>query len=126
MADSYALPDRLPARLPARHPDLEVAAFPSAIVVFDVRNRMAHELVGTPAAVFDACSERVETSSVIVELVAGGVGDPVEARALVASVLTDLANLGLLEGCEAPTPPPCIECGAGQMERRRGPWWWRR
>jgi hypothetical protein len=114
---STALPDRLPGR----HPDVEVVAFPGAIVVFDIRNRMAHELRGTPAAIFDACCERASASAFTEELVAEGTGDAEEVRALLSSALADFAELGLLEGCEAPTPPPCLECGgepAGRWRRR--------
>lgn len=108
-------------RLPAPNTSVEVAVFPGALVVFDVRNRMAHELVGAPAVVFDACGERLDVATVFDELVAAGVGDRAEVAALVDSILADLAELGLLEGCDAPSPPPCAGCTA-EPERR----WWRR
>jgi len=115
-------PDVIPDRLPARHPEVEVAVFPGAIVVFDPRNRMAHELVGAPAAVFDACCEQTEGRAAIDELVVGGLGTHAEVTEVVQSVLRDLAELGLLEGCDAPTPPPCIECDRESTgwRRRRG------
>lgn len=118
MGESGVIPDRLPAR----NPEVEVALFPGAIVVFDLRNRMAHELVGPPAAVFDACCEQADRTAVVAELVAGGVADEDGATEVVQAVLRDLAELGLLEGCDAPTPPPCIECDRDSPSRwrRRG------
>ena len=112
----------LPDRLPGRHPDVEVVAYPGAIVVFDIRNRMAHELRGTPAAIFDACCERAATVEFADELVADGVGGIDEVSELLITALADFADLGLLEGCEAPTPPPCLECGGEPVGRwrRRG------
>lgn len=114
----------LPEHLPAPNAEVEVASFPGAFVAFDVRNHMAHELLGTPAVVFDACCERLATAELVAELVEADVGDEDEMRRLVADVLADLAGLGLLEGCAAPVPPPCIECGAGEPRRRAR--WWRR
>ena len=111
----------LPDRLPGRHPDVEVVSFPGAIVVFDIRNRMAHELLGTPAAIFDACCDGAMTATFVDELVADGVGNADEVRGLLTTALADFADLGLLEGCEAPTPPPCLECAgepAGRWRRR--------
>lgn len=113
----------MPDRLPRPHPDVEVASLVNGIVAFDPRNTMAHELLGTPAVVLDACVEGLATAAIIDELVAAGVGDDASVRGLIAAVLADLADLGLLEGCAAPVPPPCIECGRDEPVRRT---WWRR
>lgn len=112
---------QLPDRLPGCNPAVEVVTFPGAIVVFDIRNRMAHELLGTPAAIFDACREAASTPELVAEFVGLGVGNSEAVHDLLAAALADFAQLGLLEGCEAPQPPPCIECGAepsGRWRRR--------
>lgn len=118
MAESTDLPDRLPAP----NAGVEVVAFPGALVAFDVRNRTAHELVGTPAVVFDACCDGVLTSQLIDEFVMAGTGARDHVAALVGSVLVDLGELGLLEGTSAPEPPPCLGCAEASTGRfrRRG------
>lgn len=118
MAESTDLPDRLPAI----NAGVEVVAFPGALVAFDVRNRTAHELVGTPAVVFDACREQLRTTQLVDEFVEAGIGVRDHVVGLIGSVLADLAGLGLLEGCSAPQPPPCLGCAEASTGRfrRRG------
>ena len=120
MSDATVLPEVLPAC----HPGLEVVEFDNAMVIFDVRNRMSHELIGTPAAVFDGCRDSLTSRALIDELITAGVGDEEHVSELLSEALDDLARLGLLAGHDAPAPPPCIGCMEVQRQRRH--WWTRR
>ena len=110
---------QLPRVLPRWHVDLLVAEFDTEYVVFDARSRMVHRIAGRHSLVFNACDGETNSDDLVTELIEAGLGSTDDVRDIVATALTDLANLGLLEGTVAPTPPPCIGCGAEANKRRR-------
>ena len=109
----------LPDVLPARHPDVDVAEFETVWVVFDSRVEQVHVLSGAGAMVFDACDGVTRSSVVVDEMVDGGFGSTDEARRVVDGVLQELACLGLLEGSEPTSTPPCLGCAGTVAPRRR-------
>ncbi len=109
----------LPAVMPRRSDLVEVADFGSSFVVFDPRNHLVHELSGWLAIVFDACDGECSPEDLASEAVDFWQGDSAEAHDRVGEAIRAFESLGILDGTEPMTPPPCLGCGDGAVAKRR-------
>lgn len=111
--------------MPRRSTHVEVADFDAEFVVFDPRNTMVHHLSGWIAIVFDACDGESSRAELAADAIDYWHGEIDEAHRRVDEAIEVFENLGILEGLDAVTPPPCIGCEAAGIRRRRR-WFTRR